>query len=169
MVQKHRQVLFIIVIGALSLGSFSIWGLLQSRERIAASGIIIRPVEDSKITPPSSTPNPPPPEPEIMIDVYSDPECTSMISAVEWGDIEAGATSNVQIYVKNIGDTSAVISLMKENWSSAIASNNMNLSWDYDGSPIQSGEARDVLLSLSVDPDCPELNSFGFDIVIMGS
>jgi hypothetical protein len=92
-----------------------------------------------------------------------------MISAVEWGDIEAGATSNVQIYVKNIGDTSVVINLMTENWSSPIASDNMNLYWDHDGSPIQSGEARGVLLSLSVDPDCPELTSFGFDVVITGS
>ena len=73
------------------------------------------------------------------------------------------------IYIKNDGDTSVVISLSTENWSSSTARNNMDLSWNYDGSHIQVGEVVPVTLTLEVDIDCPEMNSFGFDIVIIGS
>ena len=168
---KYGPVLAIIAMCALSVGSFSAMGLLQSTERIDSSGIIVRPVENPVIIPPTPdySPTPPPPEPTIEIDVYSDPECTIAMSNVVWGEIEAGGGSDVQIYVKNNGDTSVILSLSTENWSSNTAYNNLNLSWNYNGVSLQSGEVRAITLTLSVHPDCPELNSFGFDIVIIGS
>jgi hypothetical protein len=170
MALKYGQILAIAVICAVTIGSFSVMGLLQSTERIGASGIIIRPIEDPIIIPsPSRTVNPPPPEPEIEIDVYSDPECTIVMSDIVWGEIEAGGDSNVQVYVKNNGDTSVVISLSTENWSSNTAQINMDLTWSYDGSPIQSGIVLPITLTLGVDSNCPEIETFGFDIIIIGS
>ena len=69
---KYSQALVIVVMGAITLGSFSVMGLLQSTERIGASGIIIRPVETPIGVPMGGgyTPTPPPPEPAIEIDVY---------------------------------------------------------------------------------------------------
>jgi hypothetical protein len=168
---KFGHILAIVAIGSLTFGGLSVMGLLQSTERIDSSGIIVRPVTNPIILPPSApyNPTPPPPEPVIEIDVYSNIECTDIISNVEWGEIEAGGDSDVQIYVKNNGDTSVIISLDTENWSSQDAETHMNLSWNYNGTPIQSGEVRSVLLTLSVSSICPELSSFGFDIVIIGS
>jgi hypothetical protein len=171
MALKYGQLLVIITVGALTIGSFSVIGLLQSTERIGASGIIVRPVTNPIIIPPSTSPSPspPPPEPTIEIDVYSDSSCTNIMSDVEWGEIEAGGDSNTLIYVKNNGDTNVIISLTTENWSSSNAQSNMDLSWNYDGSNIEPNEVVPVTLILSVDSGCPEMSSFGFDIVIIGS
>ena len=170
MSQKYGQIIAIVALGALTIGSFSVMGLLQSTERIGTSGLIVRPVEDAPIViPPGSNTTPPPPEPEIEIDVYSDGACTNVLSNVEWGEIEAGGESNVDVYVKNNGDTSVIISLVTENWSDSMAAANLEVSWDYNGGLIQSGEVRRVTFTLSVDPDCPELSSFGFDLIVIGS
>jgi hypothetical protein len=166
---KYGQILVFVLVGVLTAGSLSVMGLLQSTERIGTSGLIVRPVVKAPIVnPPSYTYTPPPPEPTIEIDVYSNQECTDPLSDVEWGEIEAGETSNEDIYVKNNGDTSVSISLITENWSSNTAENNLEVVWDYNGVSIQSSEVRRVTLSLIVDPDCPALSSFGFDLVIIG-
>jgi hypothetical protein len=168
---KLGKIIAIIAVCALAFGSFSVMGLLQSTERLDSSGIIIRPVTNPIMLPPSTsyTPTPPPPEPVIEIDVYSNIECTNIMTNIEWGEIEAGGDSDVQLYVKNNGDTDILISLDTENWSSQDAENHMNLSWNYNGASLQPGEVRAVVLTLSVSSNCPELSSFGFDIVIIGS
>ena len=168
---KYGQVLAIVALGILTVGSISVMGLLQSTERIGTSGLIVRPVDIPIIIPPSTSgsTSPPPPEPEIEIDVYSNQACTSSLTNVDWGEIEVGGDSNSVIYVKNNGDVYVVISIDSENWSSSTASNNMELSWDYNGIPIGPGEVRQITLTLSVDTDCPELSNFGFDIVVIGS
>ena len=158
---KLGQVLSVLILCCLTIGTLSVTGLLQSTERIEASGIIIRPAKKD--------PTPPPPEPTIEIGVFSNPECTQVLSSVDWGEITAGEGSDVQIYVKNMGDTSIVLSLASENWSSVDAEYYMSLSWNYDGALIQSGQATAITLTLNVSEDCPELTGFGFDIVIIGS
>ena len=171
MSSKLGQILVVVLMSAVTLGSISVTGLLQSTERIDASGIIIRPLNESSenntILSFSSTP--PPPEPKIEIDIFSNQACTELMTDVEWGEIEAGGKSNVHIFIKNRGDTDVIISLITENWSSSMAENNMDLVWNYNGIPIKPNEVTAVTLTLSVDPDCQELNSFGFDIIIIGS
>jgi hypothetical protein len=171
MASKYGQIITVVLMGALTLGSISVMGLLQSTERVSTAGIIVKPFKDTIFIPfaADKTPNPPPPEPSIEIDVYSDPECTTIMSDVPWGEIESGESSNHLVYVKNNGDTSVVLSLSTENWSSSTAQNNMFLTWDYDGSQIQPNVVKAVTLNLNVDSDCPELSSFGFDIIIIGS
>jgi len=67
-----------VLMGALALVSgFSVMGLLQSSERIGASGIVVRPAPPPD--PPSPPPSPPPPEPSIEIDVYGDEGCTVVL------------------------------------------------------------------------------------------
>ena len=168
MSSKLGQIITIILLSALTIGTISVTGLLQSTERIGASGIIIRPAE-SPVLPPSTPVTPPPPEPQIDIEIYANSACTQLMSTIDWGEIEAGGSSVTQLYVKNNGDTAVVLSLDSENWSSTTAMNNMNLSWNYDGSNIQPGQVKTVKITLTVDIDCPELSNFGFDVIIIGS
>ncbi len=160
-----------IMLTVLTIGGVSVMGIMQSTERVGASGIIIRPaptVPDPIITP-SQAPNPPPPEPTVEIDVYSDIGCTKVITNVAWGEIEAGSSSNKNIYIKNNGDTNVVLMLSSDNWSPSGAATYMTLSWNYDGSTLSPSEVKQVKLTLSVNSACPELSNFGFDIVIIGS
>jgi hypothetical protein len=149
------------------LGGVSFAGLLQSTESVGTSGILVQTVD---LTPPApSSPNPAPPEPEIEIDVYSDVECTSRLTEVDWGSIEVGGSVEQVIYVRNSGDAEVVLSLLTDNWSPAAASDHMAVSWDYDGSTLRSGEVLEVVLSLDVEASTPVLGEFSFEIIIVGS
>jgi len=73
------------------------------------------------------------------------------------------------VYVKNNGDDGVSLSLLTENWNPSGASNYLQLSWDYNGSTIVSGEVRQITLTLSVSPSASGIDGFSFDIVIIGS
>ena len=169
-VRLGKPIIFILL-AMVTVGGISTMGLMQSTERMSTSGIIIRPAPTppSSSPPSSSSPSPPPPEPAIEIDVYTDAGCTDIMTIVDWGEITAGGSSQVEVFVKNNGQTDVVVSLLTENWSSQTAYNYMSVSWDYGGSVIEPGEVINVNLVLSVDEYCPALTGFGFDIVIIGS
>lgn len=156
----------IIVLTVLTTTGISVMGLLQSTERLGSSGLVIRATPSPPSSPP---PSPPPPEPDIEIDVYEDSSCSTVLTSVEWGEIEVGGFSTASLYVKNNGDLSIVLGLSTENWSPSIAEDHLSVYWDYDGSSVPPGDGIDVTLTLDVDSDCPELGGFSFDIVITGS
>jgi hypothetical protein len=156
----------IIMLTALTTAGISVMGLLQSSERLGASGIIIRATPSP---PPGSPPSPPPPEPTVEIDVFEDSSCSTVLTSVDWGEIEAGELTTASLYVKNNGDSSVVLGLSSESWSPSEAEDYIILYWDYDGSSISPGNGVDIILTLDVDVDCPELSSFSFDMVITGS
>ena len=150
------------------VGGVSVVGLLQSTERVGSSGIVVRP-PPLPPPPPPSPPSSPPPEPDIEIDVYGDSACTQVLSSVGWGEIEAGSSKTRDMYVKNNGDDSVSLSMLTENWNPSEASNYLQLSWDYDGGIIVSGEVRQITLVLSVSSSAGGIDGFSFDIVIIGS
>jgi hypothetical protein len=159
----------VMVITLVFIGGVSVVGLLQSTERVGSSGIVVQPPPPPPPPPPSSPPPSPPPEPDIEIDVYGDAACTQVISSVGWGEIEAGSSATRDIWVKNNGDDSVSLSLLTENWNPSGASNYIQLSWDYDGGTIVSGEVRQITLTLSVSSSASGIDGFSFDIVIIGS
>lgn len=153
------------------IGGVSVVGLLQSSERIYTSGIVVRPATPppSPISLPASTPPPLPPEPEIEIDLYYDSGCTEPLSSVDWGSIEAGGSTKQKIYVKNSGDESVTLSLSAENWTPSKASNYIDLTWNYNGKNIGPGAVIEVTLTLTVDPSISGIDTFDFDIIVIGS
>ena len=155
-----------LVAVAMTVVSLSVSGILQSTERLGSSGIII---ESAPALMPPVPPSPPPPEPEVEIDVYEDLACTTVQSSIDWGEIEAGDSSSVTIYIKNNGDTDILLGLDSENWTPTNINDYTTLSWDDNGTALTPGEVRVVKLTLKVDPDCPSMNNFGFDVVIIGS
>lgn len=156
-----------LVAVALTAVSLSVSGILQSTESLGSSGIII---ESAPASMPQqlSSPSPPPPEPEVEIDVYEDLECTTFQSSIEWGEIEAGSSSSVIIYIKNNGDTDVLLGLDSENWTPTNALDHTTLLWNDNGSPLTPGEVRRVKLTLNVNSKCPPMDTFGFDVVIIG-
>ena len=166
-VNKSLIAASVMVISLVFIGGVSVVGLLQSTERVGSSGIVVQPPPPPPPPPPSS-PRRPPPEPDIEIDVYGDAACTQVLSSVGWGEIWAGGVKTRVMYVKNSGDDGVSLSLLTENWNPSGASNYLQLSWDYDGSTIVSGEVRQVTLTLTASPSAGGL-SFSFDIVVIGS
>lgn len=167
MVSKSMVFASLLVVSLAFISGISVVGLLQSSERLGTSGIVTQPPPPPP--PPPPAPPPPPPEPEIEIDVYSDSGCTQPISSVEWGSIMAGGSVSRTVYVRNSGDYGVVLSLSTSNWSPAGASDDLHLSWDYDGGGLGPGQVVGVTLRLSVDSGTSGFSGFSFDIVITGS
>ena len=113
----------------------------------------------------------PPTDPvtDIELDVYSDYECTVSADKVDWGEIEIGGTKSIVLYIKNNGNLDLVASLVSENWYPEASREYMTLGWDYGGQIVSPGEVVGVTLTLAVSLDCPLLNDFNFDVVIIGS
>ena len=105
----------------------------------------------------------------IGVGVYSDSECTSPLSSIDWGTLEPGTTKDVTCYVKNEGNSASVLSMETSNWSPPSVSDYMTLSWDYTGQPLNPDEVVEVTFTLTVSPSIDGITSFSFDIVIVGS
>ena len=145
-------------------------GLMQSTERVGSTGIIVKSFEPPTILPSSlGSPKLSPPEPKVELDIFIDFQCSIKMTTINWGVLEAGETSHIPIFVKNIGETKITLGLFTEIWSSQQASENMHLSFDYDGIIIQPNQIVNGSLTLQIDQNCPELSQYGFDIIIVGS
>lgn len=52
-----------------------------------------------------------PPAATYDIVAYSDAGCTVLLAAVEWGDVVKGATATKTVYIKNVGNANASVSV----------------------------------------------------------
>ena len=105
----------------------------------------------------------------IGVGVYSDENCTSEVSFIDWGMLEPGSSENVTVYIRNEGNSVASLSMDTSNWSPSNPSNYITLSWDYGGVSITPGEVVQVTFTLSVSASIEGITSFSFHIVIVGS
>ena len=169
MTYKSKYVVLLLSMSLVIIGSMSVMGLLQSSERVNTSGIIVHPAPSPPLPPPPpSAPSSPPPEPSIEIDVFEDVDCTQTLTSVDWGSIEVGLSVIRTVYIKNAGDYGVTLSLNTENWSPGNAIDYIHLTWDYNGSTIDPGQSFQIRLTLSVDSDISDIDSFDFDIVFIG-
>jgi len=168
MVNKTAFVLTLASISIAIVAGYSVVGVIQSTERVGTSGIVVQPPPPSP-PPPSPPSPPPPPEPTIEIDIYSDAACTQLINSITWGEIEAGGSVDKEIYVKNNGDQGVYLSLLTQNWTPSEAADDMQLLWDYDDSTINPNEVMKITLTLDVSSNIQGIDTFAFDIVLVGS
>lgn len=164
---KINSIAIFVFLTVITIGGASVMGLLQTAERVGTSGVVIRSPDQSPslLGPIKSLP----PEPKIEIDVFIDEACLKPLSSFEWGEIIPGESTIKTIYLRNSGEMYVKLNLIGENWTPDESEEYMGLSWDYDGSEVLPGEIREINVELSVHYDCPILNNFGFDLIIIGS
>ena len=166
--QSSKLAAVALIAVAMTVVSLSVSGILQSTERLSSSGIIIESAP-LYMPPAPPSPSPPPPEPDVEMDVYEDLACTIVQSSIVWGEIEAGASKSVTVYIKNNGDTNLLLGLDSVNWTPSNCADYTSLSWDHDNTVLVPREVREVKITLDVDPDSPPMNNFGFDVLIIAS
>ncbi len=106
--------------------------------------------------------------PEVTVELYYDSECTNPVSSIDWEMIEPGTSSNFTIYVKNLCETSVVLSLNTQNWDPSEAALYMFLDWNYTGAVLEPGDSIPIMLTLSVSEEATGINDFSFEIVVTG-
>ena len=105
----------------------------------------------------------------VGVGVYQDNECITVLSSVDWGVLEPGASKNVTFYIRNELSSVSTLSMYTSNWSPSNASDYLTLTWDYGGQSIDVDDVVQVTFTLSVDASIVGITSFGFNITIAGN
>jgi hypothetical protein len=111
----------------------------------------------------------PPPPASVQLGIYQDSACTTVVSAVDWGTLDPGATATQSIYLKNEGNVPATLSIGAGNWTPSSAQNYLMLTWDRGGYTLGVGASVQAVLSLAVSSSITNITSFSFDISITAS
>jgi len=97
----------------------------------------------------------------IGVKAYNDPYLQNQTTQVQWGTTYPGSTTNVTLYLKSTSNTKTTLHLQTGNWTflnstNAIVSGPDNttpylsLTWNYNGTTVNPGQAIPVTLTLSV-------------------
>ena len=105
----------------------------------------------------------------VNVNLYQDPALTVPLTEINWGVLEPGEEKNHTAYVTNESNVPVTLFLSTENWSPLNASSFVALTWDYDGQPIAVGGFVEATFTLAVDPAISGIETFSFDIIIVGS
>jgi len=105
----------------------------------------------------------------IGVEVYFDEECTSEASSIDWGYLSPGERKTIIVYVRNNGTVPMILSHTVQNWNPADAQNYITFSWDGEGKIVDAGEVIAVNLSLNVAENITGIESFSFELVIIGT
>jgi len=104
----------------------------------------------------------------VGVGIYKDINFTVSVTEIDWGIIEPGESKNFSAYIVNESNVPLTLTMRTENWSPLNASSFMTLSWDYNGTQIGVGGSVPVTLTLQVAQTVSGIESFSFDIVIVG-
>jgi len=104
----------------------------------------------------------------VGVGIYKDINFTVSVTEIDWGIIEPGESKNFSAYIVNESNVPLTLAIRTENWSPLNASSFMTLSWDYNGTQIGVGGSVPVTLTLQVAQPVSGIESFSFDIVIVG-
>ncbi|MDG6222365.1 MAG: hypothetical protein QCH99_03795 [Candidatus Bathyarchaeota archaeon] len=103
------------------------------------------------------------------IGVYSNQQCTTALTSLPWGTLTPGGSSSITFYVKNEGNTQTTLSLVVDNWEPTAAGTYLGVNWDYNNAAISPDQAVAITLTLSVASNIQNVETFSFDITIIGS
>lgn len=101
---------------------------------------------------------------------YSDSGCTSSLNSVSWGTLLPGGTATQTVYIKNLGNVNAALTLSTANWNNANFSSYLTLSWNLTSNYLlQVGKVVHAVLTLAASSSASSNMSFSFNIVITGT
>jgi hypothetical protein len=105
----------------------------------------------------------------VNVGAYQDVGCTQVLSAIDWGSVVPGSSSNRTIYVKNTGNAPISLNMTVNTWSPASAANYMGLTWNQESTVLNVGNSVATLLVLSVSASVTGITSFSFNATITGT
>jgi hypothetical protein len=104
----------------------------------------------------------------LNVGVYQDSACTQSLTALNWGILRPGTSSNKTIYVKNTGNAALTLNMTATAWNPPTASSYITLTWDRQGSLLAPGNKVTALLILSVSADVNGFTDFNCTTIISG-
>lgn len=113
----------------------------------------------------------------IGCEAYWDPNCENKTERIDWGTMWPGSSENVTLYIRSVSNVKTTIHLNTSNLNPANISDYLNLSWNYDGTPLNPDGIIQVTLFLSASNDdsfsryliANKVKDFSLDIHIVAS
>jgi len=113
----------------------------------------------------------------IGVEAYWDSDCENKTGTIDWGTISLGSSKNLTLYIRSVSNFEATLNLNATDWNPANISDYINLSWDYDGTPLNPSEIIQVTLTLSSSSSnsfipyliANDVKNFNFGIHIIAS
>ena len=105
----------------------------------------------------------------LNVGIFQDSACTQPLSALNWGSLKPGTTTNKTIYVKNTGNTAVTLNMTVTTWNPTTASSYITLTWDKQGLVVGAGNVVQALLVLSVPPNVNGFTDFNCTTLIAGN
>jgi hypothetical protein len=147
-IAKTSKILVVILIAvALALTTTTL-GVLNVSQNVTSSGTI------------TTSPN---------IGVYSNSNCTTTLTSINWGSIIAGGNATQTFYVKNTGTGIMTLSLSVSNWSPSGASTYLTISWNQQGTQLSAGQSIAATITLAVSSSITGITTFTNTIAITGT
>jgi len=100
------------------------------------------------------------------IAVYWDPNCTTQVTTINWGNLSLGQTENTKLYIKNQASTPAYLIASDNNWNPTNAQNYIQFAFDIQGEKIEAGEVKNVTFALTASWETTSLSTFTFNVLI---
>jgi hypothetical protein len=125
----------------------SIYGLLSTTSTIGTTGVVS----------------------SASLGIYSNSQCTTALSSIDWGSLSPGGNKNVTIYVKNTGSVALTLTLSTSNWTPTNAPTYLTLTWNYAGATINSNAVATIILTLRASSGISGISSYQFQVTITGT
>jgi hypothetical protein len=101
---------------------------------------------------------------------YSDSNCQTPLTSVNWGAVLPGGMATQTAYIKNLGNINATLTLTATNWNSTAAQSYLTLGWNLTSNYLlQAGKVVHTALTLAASSSATTNMSFSFNIVITGT
>jgi len=113
----------------------------------------------------------------VGVEAYWDPNCENKTETIDWETLWPGSTKNITLYIQSVSNVKTTLHLSTSNVNPANISEYLNLSWNYDGTPLNPKETIQLTLFLSTFGDESfiqylidnEVTEFSIDIYIIAS
>lgn len=106
----------------------------------------------------------------VSFGVYWDVTATNPVTNIVWGEIEAGSSADIGVWIKNEGpvDLYCQAFWIEDSWDPPGVHVFFTMGWEFGEGPIKSGRARFVPVSLHVDATITGVTDFYFEIEVHG-
>jgi len=98
--------------------------------------------------------------------VYWDRNCTRKVSSIGWGALGPGTIVRRNIYVRNEGSETQILSMTQGNWTPTAAASYFTLTWNCSGYALSKNAVVKALLRLTALPNITGVTNFGFMIAV---
>jgi len=102
----------------------------------------------------------------INIEAYWDEAGTQEVSTIDWGILEPNMTKATLFYLRNTGNSHVILSMQTANWNPVEASSFIVVSWGEEGTTLDIGEQRLVIVTLVVSISIHDISGFTFDMIL---